>query len=484
MAQNKEFVTVIWEEFLKIMKEEAGSQVVATWFRSVTLMAWDALHHHVTLQTPNQFVSQWIQQHYTTLLQTHLGRLLHSQKLRIFFSCDQQHTKHKQTSLVATSIVPAVIDPETKKGLISIEPARTTKSPLLLENKPKPTKNVSSNLNKLYTFDTFIVGPSNSLAHAAANAVCKNLGKVYNPLFIYGGTGLGKTHLLHAIGNYVLQHDPKKTVRYETSDRFINEFISSIRFDRSQQFREKYQNIDLLLIDDIQFLSNKEQTQEIFFHIFNNLYEQNKQIVLSSDTFPQEIKGLQNRVQSRMEWGLIADIQIPDLETKIVILKQKASLHNIILDDDVADFIASRVTSNVRELEGALVRVSAFAALINKPISLEMARKILVNLTPKKKKDSINFDHIIKIIAKQFELSVNDIKSKKRQQDISCARQVTFYLMKKLTSHSLQTIAHYIGKRDHSTAIHAISKIEERITTDKNFENKIKLIENKILTIS
>jgi chromosomal replication initiator protein len=305
---------------------------------------------------------------------------------------------------------------------------------------------------------------------------------VYNPLFIYGGTGLGKTHLMHAIGNEVKAKHPQAIICYETCDRFINEFISSIRLDKASQFREKYEKIDLLLLDDVQFLSNKEQTQEAFFHIFNALYERQKQIVISSDTFPKEINGLQLRLKSRMEWGLVADIQIPDLETKMAILSKKSELHKIDLDDDVAYFIASRVLSNIRELEGALIRVGAFASLTNQTVSVDLAKRVLLHLN-EKKKDGVHLDTVVKLIAHEFNVSITDIKSKKRQKDIVHVRQVIFYLMKKLSFSSLQAIGGFIGGRDHSTVIHAIERIEALIKSDHIFEQKIKSLENRLQSI-
>lgn len=269
---------------------------------------------------------------------------------------------------------------------------------------------------------------------------------------------------------------------YQTTDRFTNEFIHAIRLDKVMYFRQKYQNIDLLLLDDIQFLSNKEQTQEMFFHIFNLLYEYKKQIILSSDTFPKEIKGLQARLKSRLEWGLVVDIQIPDLETKIAILEKKAEQHSIELTEEVAHFIASRVISNIRELEGALIRVGAFGTLTNKPISLELAKKVLLHLNQNNiKKEGVMLDKILKITARHYSVSINDLKSKKRQQNISMVRQVAFYLMKKLTFCSLQTIGDYVGKRDHSTVLHAISKVDSFLEKDRDFGKKINNIEQKIL---
>ncbi len=497
---------LIWEEFLKIIKEEAGSQVVETWFKAVTFKHWDSESGKVILEAPNQFVSKWIQEHYLLLLNTHLSRLLHHNAINIQIGNKSQINQktiipasvaHDQPMNFKTTRFQPIKKPEPQKTNISnnitnnftSKPkpnnTNTAKEPCTLvvvqNNYGKDREKYNNNLNELYTFDNFIVGPTNSLAHAAAYAIIDNLGNIYNPMFIYGGTGLGKTHLLHALGNEVIKRYPNAKIRYESTDNFVNEFINSIRFDRSAKFRKKYQDLDLLLIDDVQFLSNKEQTQEMFFHIFNNLYEQQKQIILSSDTFPNEIIGLQSRLKSRMGWGLVADIQIPDLETKIAILRKKATKQNITLDDEVSFFIASRALSNIRELEGALLRVSAFASLTNQPITIEMAKKVLLNLHDEKKKDGIQFDNILKLIAKHYGISPIDIKSKKRNKNISSIRQMTFYFMKKFTFNSLQSIGDYIGGRDHSTVIHAIGKVDGMLKTDAEFAQNLKTIEQKIL---
>ncbi len=481
---------LIWEEFLKIIKEEAGSQIVETWFKAVSLDEWDATANAVTLRVPNQFVSRWIQDHYTDLLKTHLARLLHAPILKLNFVCSAQQTPTRTRNIIPASVLTSMngeneapFKPQPNTPL-PVNRSSTAIVPSKQEDvvvSDKKTRERNNNINPLYQFDNFVVGPSNSLAHAAAYAICENLGKVYNPLFIYGGTGLGKTHLLHAIGNEARKRSPQLIIRYETSDAFVNEFINSIRFDRSHQFRNRYQKVDLILFDDIQFLSNKEQTQEAFFHIFNVLYEQQKQIVLSSDTFPKEIAGLQSRLKSRMEWGLVADIHIPDIETKIAILKKKADLHTIALSDEVAEFIASRVVSNIRELEGSLIRVSAFAALTNQEITVEAAKKVLLNLS-EPRRDGFFLDTILKITAKHFDASVNDIRSKKRHQDIAVVRQVAFYMMKKMSHSSLQAIGNYIGGRDHSTVIHAIGRVESMLDSDQSLVQKIKVIEQEILS--
>lgn len=469
----------IWEDFLQIIKEEAGSQVVETWFKAVTLQEWDVATNAVTLKAPNQFVSTWVQEHYSDLMNKHLSRLLHAESIKIVFTSASSDTPR---TIIPASMIPFKQDDHLQQSVQTSSTLAVHKpagKPALIDKKPRDRSSCS--INESYLFDSFVAGPSNSLAQAAAWAICENIGKVYNPLFIYGGTGLGKTHLLHAIGNEVRKRNPNLVVRYETSDHFINEFINCIRFDRSQQFRQKYQKVDVFLFDDIQFLSNKEQTQETFFHIFNTLYEHQRQIVLSSDTFPKEITGLQSRLKSRMEWGLIADIQMPDLETKIAILKKKASVHSVNLPDDVADFIASRVLSNIRELEGALIRVSAFAALTNQPITLDMARKVLLNLQ-EKKSEGASLESILKTVCKHYSLSINDIKSKTRQKDITAVRQVALYMMKKHSFASLQVIGNFVGGRNHSTVIHALTKIEHLMQEDHFFAQKLKTIDQEIAT--
>lgn len=487
---------VIWDEFLKILKEEAGSQLVETWFKSVRLDTWNSSTQHVVLRAPNHFVRSWIQDHYVELIKKHLGRLLNATGLKVSVLCKDESGDAKNiipasmatrddltSSFLTQSIAKKTGSPPGESTANTALIGRDTRTSIISKDR-KPKKREGSNINPTYTFDSFIVGPTNSLAHAAAYAIGENLGKIYNPLYIYGSTGLGKTHLLHAIANEVKKQNPSVVIAYETSDNFINEFINAIRFDRSDQFRKRYQLVDLFLLDDIQFFSNKEQTQEIFFHIFNSLYERQKQIILSSDTFPQEIKGLQSRLKSRMEWGLVADIQMPNLETKIAILKKKAELNNIELEDDIANFIAERVLSNIRELEGALIRVCAFASLTHTPISLDMARKVLLNLgaAQERKRENIALDNIIRVVSRHYDVSPVDIRGKSRHKDIAAVRQITFYLMKKLTYNSLQAIGRSIGGRDHSTVIHAVQKVEAMVASDKHFEAKIKQLEHEIVS--
>jgi len=466
----------IWEEFLKITKEEAGSQVVETWFKAVSVCAINLERQELTLLMPNSFVSSWIQEHYHALLVTHFKRLLNTPSVTILFRGPQME-KTGPASAASTAIALA---PTFKPATITKMGAAPTGSSAVVPHAAYSKPKEPQVLNELYCFDTFVVGPSNSLAHGASYAVSQSLGRVYNPLYIYGGTGLGKTHLLHAIGNEAKRQWPDIRVRYETSDHFMHDFIRAIRFDKAHQFRERYLNIDLLLIDDIQFFSNKEQTQETFFHIFNALHEQKKQIVLSSDTFPEEIKGLQSRLTSRMEWGLVADMQTPDLETKIAILTKKSEQHNIKIDEEVSHFIASRVHTNIRQLEGALIRVDAFASLTGQPISLALAKRVLLNFN-EPRPQNIDLHDVACHIAKKCGVTMAELKSKNRNKDVANARQVACYIMKKLTNHSLQAIGHFLNGRDHSTIIHAINAIEDRCKNDRSYAVKIQRIEEEIV---
>lgn len=484
------FEQIVWNDFLNVVREEAGNQVVETWFKSVTLQQWNSFARCAILKVPNEFVKTWLQEHYIELIQKHLARLVNVSNLRIVFLCKQQEKQTPRTIIPAASLCKAIpisqADPEKietqEVGSIECDVAvQTSPSTALVTTSQtqQAKKDRRQGLNPHYVFSSFVVGPTNSLAHAAAQAVSKQLGGAYNPLFIYGGTGLGKTHLLHAIGNEVMQKDATLCVRYETADKFINDFINAIRFDRADQFRSKYKKVDLLLLDDIQFFSNKEQTQEAFFHVFNLLYEQQKQIVMSSDMFPQEIKGLQGRLRSRMGCGLVADIQLPDLETKIAILKKKAAAHAIDLHDDVAEFIASHVVSNIRELEGALIRVSAFGSLIKESLSISLAKRVLVNVT-KKKREGILLERVLKLVANHFNTSILDMRSKKRHKDLAKVRQIAFYLMKKVTDHPLQVIGKFVGGRDHSTVVHAINKVESFLKSDQELAQRIRALEQEL----
>lgn len=457
----------IWEEFLKIVAQEAGSHVVQTWLKAVCLTRWDAFEKIVYLAAPNLFIKEWIKTNYNALFQIHLSRLFNVDALRIVFLDNEQDVPKKLFN-PEQKIIPAVttqdFDAPAKRNSLS---RRTT---------TEKQKNV---LNKNYFFDTFVVGPSNQLAYAAAHAVTEKIGKLYNPLFIYGGSGLGKTHLLHAIGNQIKSNNKKAEILYQTADHFVNEFINAIRFDKVHQFKDKYSDIDVLLIDDVQFISNKEQTQEAFFHIFNMLYETHKQIVFSSDSDPSSINGLAERLRSRFEWGLVTDIQVPTTETKIAILKRKSDLAQQHINDDVIHFIASRIVSSVRELEGALIRITAFSALTNQPITIELAKKLL--LRPQETKEIIvDCSAIVKCLQRHYTFTLNDLRSQARDKHLSFVRQIAMYLMKKYTNKSLQEIGQFLGRKDHTTVMHAIKKVNETLESDSMLDERIKKIEQEI----
>lgn len=460
-------VQAIWEDFLKVVHEEVGSRVVETWFKAVVLLRWDAHHKVVYLQVPNSFVKEWLSTHYVPLFESHLGRLLNEKTVHVSFSIARE--------------VPTVQRVETPIT-VAVSPASSV--PLYRPARPMgrsvEAEKHAGHVTNLYQFDTFVVGPSNSLAYAAAIAVAQKPGGVYNPFFMYGGSGLGKTHLLHAIGNKIKETSSHIRVLYQSADRFVQEFIYAIRNNKMLQFEAKYKNIDVLLVDDIQFIANKEQTQEAFFHIFNALHQAGKQIVFTSDSMPHDIAGLAERMRSRLEWGLVADIHLPTLETRMAIVHKKALLHHEELSDEVAHYIASRSINNIRELEGALIRVIACASLAREPISIALAQKVLGEV-PEKKQRQVDFQRIAGIVGKYFNYTVKELRAAQRNKEIALARHIALYFMKKLTDKSLREIGAFLGRKDHSTVLHACEKIEQARNKDESFNRTIQHIEADIL---
>ena len=343
-----------------------------------------------------------------------------------------------------------------------------------------PENNQRSQLNPKYSFNTFVIGNSNRFAHAASLAVAEAPAQAYNPLFIYGGVGLGKTHLMHAIGHYILSQNPNTKVVYVTSEKFTNELINSIREYRNEEFRNKYRNVDVLLVDDIQFIAGKEGTQEEFFHTFNALHEANKQIIISSDRPPKEIPTLEDRLRSRFEWGLIADIQAPDLETRIAILRKKANMENIEVQDEVMQYIATKIKSNIRELEGALIRVVAYSSLTNKAITVDLAEEALKDIISNNKPREITVNLIKEEVSNQYNIKMEDFNSKRRTKAIAFPRQIAMYLTRELTDLSLPKIGDEFGGRDHTTVIHACDKINNNMADDDDFKDKIEYIIGKL----
>lgn len=335
------------------------------------------------------------------------------------------------------------------------------------------------NLNPKYTFDSFVVGNNNRFAHAAALAVSEAPATAYNPLFLYGGVGLGKTHLMHAIGNEILKYNKTANVLYITSEKFTNQLIDAITKNNTEEFRNKYRNIDVLLIDDIQFIAGKKSTQEEFFHTFNALHESGKQIILSSDRPPKDIQPLEDRLRTRFEWGLIADISDPDYETRLAILRKKAQLENIIIDDDILSNIATKIDSNIRELEGTLNKIVAHSSLTNSPITMELSNKAINDVVSHKEK-VLSIEYIQDVVAKYFNITIEDLKGSRRSNDVAFPRQIAMYLCRNVAQISLPKIGAGFGKRDHSTVMHACKKIEDDIKTDSNTKLIVETVKNSL----
>ena len=446
----------LWQETLTQLEQTLNPQHFATWIKPIRFKGVEK--DLVRLEVPNRFVQDWIREHYGQIIREALSRIGAVEYRIVLEMASRKGIKEE------TKQEPPSADPQPP----SREPAKT----------PSPREwNSSFNLNPRYTFGEFVSGSSNQFAYAAAMAVANNPATTYNPLFIYGGVGLGKTHLVNAVGNYILQKSPNMKVCYYTSEKFMNELINSLRYAKMDEFRNKFRSMDVLLIDDVQFIAGKERTQEEFFHTFNALYESHKQIVVTSDKFPKEIPGLEERLRSRFEWGLIADIQAPDVETKQAILKMKAEQNSIELPEEVTFFLANSITSNVRELEGYLIRIGAFASLTSTPITLVMAKEVLKDILVEKNRE-LSIEEIQKTVASHFNVKVSDLKSSKRLKALVLPRQIAMYLSRQLTSSSYPEIGERFGGKDHSTIIHAIKKIEKNLEEDFQLRSTINTLKN------
>jgi chromosomal replication initiator protein len=440
----------IWDDVLGRIEAKVNRHSYYTWFKPTVFIADTGATIHV--RVPNPLFRDWLTKHYSAVINEALGELERRDTGLAFLT---EGEEPPPTAVQENAAVPAH-DAEPA------EEAESAQAPIT----------GTSGLNPRYTFDTFIVGPSNQFAHAAARAVAEAPSRSYNPLFIYGGVGLGKTHLMHAIGRYVLQHNPGYKLTYISSERFMNEMINAVRYDRSLEFRERYRSVDVLLVDDIQFLAGKEGTQNEFFHTFNALYDSQKQIVVSSDCPPHEIPSLEERLRSRFEWGLIADIQSPDLETKVAILKKKAEAEAVPLPDNVAIYIAGKIKSNIRELEGSLIRLVAYASLTGSEISLALAQDVLKNILDHDEK-AVTIEIIQKFVADYYQLKPAELKSRNNSKSVAIPRQVAMYLCKNLTHASLPEIGRCFGGKHHSTVIHSIRKIEDLRQRDGDFNNLV-----------
>jgi chromosomal replication initiator protein len=444
----------VWFEALSNLQKVLTQHTFNTWIQPLKFM--EVKNDSIFLEVPNDFFKEMISENYAAIIKEAVSAVCKS-KLDVQLQVCQITAE----KLTGTEDIPEAVE-----------------APLVPENIKGPDFN--PNLNPKYTFDTFVCGASNQFAHAAAQAVANNPAATYNPLFIYGGVGLGKTHLLTAIGNHVYRNNKNARVCYYSSEKFMNELINCLRYSKMDSFRNKFRSMDVLLIDDVQFIAGKERTQEEFFHTFNSLHESHKQIVVTSDKFPKDMPGLEQRLRSRFEWGLIADIQPPDMETKMAILKKKSELDHINLPDDVALFLASSTTSNIRELEGMLIRLGAYASLTGNEISLSMAREVLKDIIVEKNKD-ITIEMIQKFVAEFFNLKISDLKSEKRLKTLVIPRQIAIYMCRELTKASYPEIGEKFGGKDHSTIIHSVKKITKQISFDFEIKNNIETIKRSLL---
>ncbi|WP_195574029.1 chromosomal replication initiator protein DnaA [Paenibacillus sp. 1001270B_150601_E10] len=443
-----------WQEVLTVIQTKLSKPSFDTWFKATKAVKYTDTQ--ILITAPTTFAVEWLESRYTKLVSSVILEMTGKQ-VEVKFIIEE-----------AAQAEPEEVQQHTP-------PPRAA-----MQEEP-----VSNILNPKYTFDTFVIGSNNRFAHAASLAVAEAPAKAYNPLFLYGGVGLGKTHLMHAIGHYILEHNPKSRVVYTTSEKFMNEFINAIRDNRGESFRNKYRNIDILLIDDIQFLAGKESTQEEFFHTFNALHNDNKQIVISSDRPPKEIETLEERLRSRFEWGLITDIQPPDLETRIAILRKKAKADNLDIPNEAMVYIANQINTNIRELEGALTRVVAYSTMTNQDITTHLTAEALKDIIPTGRPKMITIQDIQQRVGEYYGLRLEDFKARKRTKAIAFPRQIAMYLSRELTDYSLPKIGEAFGGRDHTTVIHAHEKITQSLNHDQELykvvQNLIEKIKNPTL---
>jgi len=455
--------TNVWGKILHSLKGRLNQQTLDTWFSPIRFESLDSSQHVLRLRAPNQDVKDWIVSNYGKVL----AESLNEQRLSGY---SVGWVVGKLSDWVPTDLTLPSLDSDTDK----------TEETTSVSDESGPAITVTENsalaepsLNGKYTYDSFVVGSCNQFAHAASLAVAEAPGRTYNPLYLYGGVGLGKTHLMHACGHAIKSRNKHLKLCYISSERFMNDLINAIRYDKTQSFREKYRSVDVLLIDDVQFMAGKERTQEEFFHTFNALYDQQKQIVISSDCPPREIPTLEERLHSRFEWGLIADIEPPDLETKIAILTKKAAQIGVSIPSDVSMFIAGRVKSNIRELEGSLVRLIAISSLRGEPISKTLAQDALRNIAKEEESGVVTIQQIQKLVASTYKLTIDELVSKNNARQISHPRQIAMYLCKHLTKHSYPEIGRAFGGKHHTTVIHSVEKIEALVATDETLQRLI-----------
>ncbi|HLS08928.1 chromosomal replication initiator protein DnaA [Lentibacillus sp.] len=441
----------LWNAVLEKIEEKISKPSFDTWLKNTK--AESLKEDTLTVLAPNEFARDWLEGRYTNLIDDILLELTGARLSTRFIIPDSQDSANEVNS---------------------------TPKKVPMDNQNSKTGQTKTMLNSKYTFDTFVIGSGNRFAHAASLAVAEAPAKAYNPLFIYGGVGLGKTHLMHAIGHYVREHNPEANVVYLSSEKFTNEFINAIMDNKATQFRNKYRNVDILLIDDIQFIAGKESTQEEFFHTFNALHEDNKQIIISSDRPPKEIPTLEDRLRSRFEWGLITDITPPDLETRIAILSKKAKAEGLDIPNEVMLYIANQIDTNIRELEGALIRVVAYSSLVNEDIDASLAADALKDIIPSNKPRTITIQGIQEAVGEKYNVKLEDFAAKKRTKSIAFPRQIAMYLSRELTDFSLPKIGEEFGGRDHTTVIHAHEKVVKMMEDDTLLHRDIEELKEQL----
>lgn len=442
----------VWKECLSLIRQNVSNITYNTWFLPIKPHEFE--NDTLKIQVPNNFFIEWIEEHYNTLINKTIHQVLGQDGKLVYIISDDSDDD------------PTLFD-----------------NPIV-ENSKKPEPEVindfETNLSPLYQFDNYIKGESNQLARAAAIAISENPGQTsFNPLFIYGGVGLGKTHLIQAIGNNILVKFPAKKIIYLSADRFTTQFVEAIQSNKIGEFSSLYNDVDVLIIDDIQFLTGREKTQDLFFHIFNNLHQNRKQIILSSDRPPKDLKGMSDRLISRFQWGLSADIQAPDFETRIAILKNKSNSFGISLSNEILDYIAYNITSNIRELEGCLLKLLANASFSGREIDFELTRKTVKEISTRTE-SNVSIDSITKVVCEEFKVDENKVREKNRKKEVVLARQIAMYLSKELTKSSLKTIGLHFGGRDHSTVIHAYNNIDKLTSEDISLNELVNGLRNKL----
>ena len=442
-------VSALWQTSTGILKERVSKDVYDTWFKDISIE--NISDYEATIRVPNRFFRDWIRDHYQAILEDVLGKVAEKRDLRVAYTISAPEAQGKEPLRETIERAPVAVSARGKR----------------------PT-----HLNPRYMFSTFVAASNNQLVRAACLKVAESPATAYNPLLIYGGVGLGKTHLMHAIGNFVLEHSDLR-IAYVTSEQFTNEVINGIRYDKMIDVRRRYRNIDMLLVDDIQFIAGKQATQEEFFHTFNSLYEARKQIVVSSDRYPKDMPEMEERLRSRLEWGLVADIQPYPLEARIAILQDKADREGITIPNDVALFVASNIKANIRELEGSLVRLGAYSQLTGQTITLEMAQSVLKELINERKR-VITLEAVQEVVAEKFHIKISEMKSKRRTRVLVHPRQIAMFLCREITQQSYPEIARHFGGKDHTTVMHACKQIEKAKQSDPGLLGTLEELKRQI----